>query len=67
MEIDDIQGTRPNKLGYTKHLPTKDIMNVRDITGTVGRRLTKSRNLGRFESDPNQDPKLLPKGYEAGH
>jgi len=53
MEIDDIAGTRPNKFGFTKHSPTKDIMNVRDIPGTVGRRLTRSRNLGRFESDPN--------------
>ena len=42
-------------------------MNVRDIAGAVGRKLTKTRNLGNFESDPNQDPTLLPKGYRAGH
>ena len=48
-------------------MPTKDIMNVRDIPGAVGRKLTKTRNLGIFEADPNQDPTLLPKGYKAGH
>ena len=49
LEIDDIEGTRPDKLGFTKTLPTKDLLNVRDIPGAYGRKLTYTRNLGIYE------------------